>query len=133
MSKIKNAVCKFCGQFFCDVVLPDDATESELLEEGTKRCRCGRALEYQTKKRRVRKAKLELSTITEENPEQNIRAVDYSVVQLLENGIDSIAEDKICQIKVTLCSGGTIDIKSTSSGKITVARAISIKYKREVE
>ena len=133
MSEIKNAVCKFCGQIFCDVVLPDDVTESELLEEGTKRCRCGHAMAYQTKKRQARKAKLELSTITEEKPEQNIRAVDYSIVLLLENGIDSIAEDKICQIKVTLCSGGTIDIKSTSSGKMTVARAISIKQKREVE
>lgn len=133
MSKTKNAVCKFCGQIFCDVIMPDDSTEAECLEKGTNRCHCGEALAWSNKKRQARKAKIELSLIAAENTNENIRSVDDSIVKFLEDAIDIISEDKIHQVKVGLCSGGTIEIKFTSSGKITVSRSTTIKQKREVE
>lgn len=65
--------------------------------------------------------------------EEKLKGDDNVVTDLLENAIDIISEDKIHQVKVGLCSGGTIEIKCTSSGKITVSRSTTIKQKREVE
>lgn len=133
MENTKCAACKFCGQYFLDVALPEDATEEDCLEIATEKCRCGEAMSYQHKKRQASKAKIELASIAMENPQHNIKGVDSDITELLENAIDIIADDKIHSVKVGLCSGGTIEIKCTSSGKITVVRSTTVKQKRAVE
>ena len=62
----------------------------------------------------------------------NVKAVDQAVFDFLFKAVDLIAEDKIYKISIGLSSGGTVDIKAGSGGKISLKRSVALTNKREV-
>ena len=44
-----------------------------------------------------------------------------------------MSEQKIYKISLGVASGGVVDIKATSSGKISIERRVALKQKREIE
>lgn len=130
---MKNAFCKFCGQLSASEY-PDSTTEKELLEYGTMDCKCYEAQQYQKRKAQAEKAKLELKAVCcapDEN--HNIAACDSDILPVLEKAIDLMSEQKIYKISIGVSSGGVVDIKATSSGKISMQRSVALKQKREIE
>ena len=126
------AICKYCGQIVATDV-PEDATKEETLEIGTLNCNCMAARAYQQMQERAEKAKLELKDMLLSDDEiHNIKAVDEEVFNLLSQSIDVMAKDKIYKISVGLCSGGTVDIKAGTGGKISLKMSVSLTNKREV-
>ena len=130
---MKSPICKFCGQIGLKDML-DSATEEELLERGTMECNCYEAQQYQKRRNQAEKAKLELSSILSHDDNQhNIGACEEVIISLLKQAVDLMPESKIYKISIGVCSGGTVDIKTTASGKISVQRSVTLKQKREVE
>ena len=130
---MKNAFCKFCGQISANEY-PDSTSEEELSEHGTMDCGCYDAEQYQKRKAQAVKAKIELKAVCctpDEN--HNIAACDENILPILENAIDLMSERKIYKISVGVSSGGVVDIKATSSGKISIQRSVALKQKREIE
>lgn len=126
------ATCKYCGQILT-IELPENATHEQALEAGTLNCNCGMAREYQQMQERAATAKIELSAMLLQDDEvHNIKAVDKGIYDLLTNAIDIIAKDKIYKISVGLSSGGTVDIKAGTGGKISLKRSTALTTKREV-
>lgn len=126
------AICKFCGQIIVKE-LPEGITREEAMEEGTLACGCEQARAYQRMNERADIAKAELKEMLLEDDEtHNIKAVENSVFELLSEGIDLMAKDKIHKIAVGLSSGGTVDIKAGSGGKIALKRSVALTNKREV-
>lgn len=126
------ATCKYCGQILT-IELPENATHEQALEAGTLNCNCGMAREYQQMQERAATAKIELSDMLLQDDEvHNIKAVDKGIYDLLTTAIDIIAKDKIYKISVGLSSGGTVDIKAGTGGKISLKRSTALTTKREV-
>lgn len=126
------ATCKYCGQVQT-TELPEGTTHEEALEEGTLSCNCTAAKSYQRMVERAAAAKFELSDMLLHDDEaHNIKAVDKEIYDLLTNAIDIMAKDKIYKITVGLCSGGTVDIKAGTGGKISLKRSVALTNKREV-
>lgn len=126
------AVCRFCGQIIAKE-LPENITREEAIEEGTLACNCELARAYQRMNERAEVAKEELKEMLLDDDEtHNIKAVDNSVYELLSGAIDLMAKDKIYKINVGLSSGGTVDVKAGSGGKIALKRSVAITNKREV-
>ena len=126
------ATCKYCGQILT-IELPENATHEQALEAGTLNCNCGMAREYQQMQERAATAKIELSAMLLQDDEiHNIKAVDKGIYDLLTNAIDIIAKDKIYKITIGLSSGGTVDIKAGTGGKISLKRSTALTTKREV-
>lgn len=63
----------------------------------------------------------------------NIAACDTDILPVLEKAIDLMSEQKIYKITLGVSSGGVVDIKATSSGKISIQRSVALKQKREIE
>lgn len=130
---MKNAFCKFCGQISANEY-PDKTTEKELSEYGTMDCKCYEAQLYQKRKAQAVKAKIELKAVCcAPDKNHNIAACDESILPVLENAIELMSEQKIYKISVGVSSGGVVDIKATSSGKISIQRSVALKQKREIE
>lgn len=130
---MKNAFCKFCGQISANEY-PDDISEKELSEYGTMDCKCYEAQLYQKRKAQAVKAKIELKAVCcTPDKNHNIAACDENILPVLENAIDLMSEQKIYKISVGVSSGGVVDIKATSSGKISIQRSVALKQKREIE
>lgn len=130
---MKNAFCKFCGQLSANEY-PDTASEAELIEHGTMDCNCYEAQQYQKRKAQAEKAKIELKAVCcapDEN--HNMAACDNDIIPVLEKAIDLMSEQKIYKISLGVLSGGVVDIKATSSGKISIQRSVALKQKREIE
>lgn len=123
------AVCKFCGQ----TIAEEYETKEEAIEQGTLACNCWQARAYQQLKERAEAAKLDLRDMLLKDDEiHNVKAVDQAVFDFLINAVDLIAEDKIYKISIGLLSGGTVDIKTGSGGKISLKRSVALTNKREV-
>lgn len=123
------AVCKYCGQ----TIAEEYETKEEAIEQGTLACNCWQARAYQQLKERAEAAKLELRDMLLKDDEiHNVKAVDQAVFDFLINAVDLIAEDKIYKISIGLSSGGTVDIKAGSGGKISLKRSVALTNKREV-
>lgn len=130
---MKNAFCKFCGQLSANEY-PEDISEAELIERGTMDCHCCDAERYQKRKLQAEKAKLELKAVCcAPDKDHNIAACDENILPILENAVDLMSEQKIYKISLGVASGGVVDIKATSSGKISIERRIALKQKREIE
>lgn len=89
-----------------------------------------------TKKRKLQteKAKLELKAICcAPDKDHNMSACDENILPILESAVDLMSEQKIYKISLGVASGGVVDIKSTSSGKISIERRVALKQKREIE
>lgn len=130
---MKNAFCKFCGQLSANGY-PDTASEAELIECGAMDCNCYEAQQYQKRKAQAEKAKVELKAVCcapDEN--HNTAACDNDIIPVLEKAIDLMSEQKIYKISLGVLSGGVVDIKATSSGKISIQRSVALKQKREIE
>ena len=126
------ATCKFCGQILAEEV-PEGASQDEALEIGTLACNCWQAKAYQQAIERAETAKEELKDmLLKDDTAHNIKAVDIAVYDLLTEAIDLMAKDKIYKISIGLCSGGAVDIKSGSGGKISLKRSVALTNKREV-
>ena len=126
------AVCKFCGQIIAKE-LPEGATKEEAMEEGTLACGCEQARAYQRINERAAIAKIELKEmLCKDDETHNIKAIDNSIFELLSSAIDLIAKDKIYKITVGLSSGGTVEVKAGSGGKIALKRSVALTNKREV-
>ena len=129
---MKLATCKYCGQILT-IELPEGATHEQALEEGTMNCSCASARAYQQMQERAAQAKEELKEMLLQDDEiHNIKAVDTEIFDLLTNGIDIMAKDKIYKITIGLSSGGTVDIKAGAGGKISLKRSTALTTKREV-
>lgn len=130
---MNNAFCKFCGQVSANEY-PDSMSEAELSERGTMDCNCYKAQEYQKRKAQAEKAKLELRAVCcSPDKEHNIAACDSDILPVLEKAIDLMSEQKIYKISLGVLSGGVVDIKATSSGKISIEHRVALKQKREIE
>lgn len=130
---MKNAFCKFCGQISANEY-PDLTGEEDLSEYGTMDCNCAAAQQYQKRKLQAEKAKLELKTVCcTPDKNHNIAACDEDILPVLESAIDLMSEQKIYKISLGVASGGVVDIKATSSGKISIERRVALKQKREIE
>lgn len=126
------ATCKFCGQILTEEV-PEGASQDEALEIGTLACNCWQAKAYQQAIERAETAKEELKEMLLKDDEtHNIKAVDEEIYNLLAKAVDLMAKDKIYKISVGLGSGGMVDIKAGSGGKITLKRAVALTKKCEV-
>ena len=126
------ATCKYCGQILT-IELPEGTTHEQALEEGTMNCNCSMAIAYQQLKERASVAKIELEEMLLKDDEvHNIKAVDKEIFDLLISAIDIMAKDKIYKISVGLCSGGNVDIKAGTGGKISLKRSTALTTKREV-
>ena len=126
------AICKFCGQIGTEEV-PKGATKEEALEIGTRACNCWQARAYQQMLDRAETAKIELKDmLLNDDEKHNIKAVPEELYNLLINAIDLMANDKIYKITVSLCSGGTVEIKANSGGKFSLKRSVAITRKSEV-
>lgn len=126
------ATCKYCGQILT-IELPEGATHEQALEEGTMNCSCVMARTYQQMQERAAAAKIELEEMLLQDDEiHNIKAVDKEIFDLLTSAIDIMAKDKIYKITLGLCSGGTVDIKAGTGGKISLKRSTALTTKREV-
>ena len=130
---MKNAFCKFCGQLSANEY-PDTASEAELIECGTMDCNCYDAQQYQKRKAQAEKAKIELKAVCcEPDENHNMAVCDNDIIPVLEKAIDLMSEQKIYKISLGVLSGGVVDIKATSSGKISIQRSVALKQKREIE
>lgn len=126
------AICKYCGQIVATEV-PENATKEEAIEIGTLNCNCVMAQEYQRMKESAAKAKIELEDMLLKDDEiHNIKAVDRETFDLLLQGIDIMAKDKIYKITVQLNMGGKVDIKACAGGKFSLQRTVPFSNKREV-
>lgn len=129
---MEMAVCKFCGQV-STAEIPENATEEEALEIGVMHCNCWQARAYQQMQERAIVAKGELKEMLLTDDEaHNIKAVAPDVYDLMSEGIDLMAKDKIYKITVGLSSGGTVEVKAGSGGKISLKRSVALTNKREV-
>ena len=123
------AVCKFCGQ----TIAEEYETREQAIEEGTLACSCAQARAYQQLRERAQAAKLELRDMLLKDDEvHNVKAVEQVIFDILVSAVDLIAEDKIYKITLGLSSGGTVDIKAGSGGKISLKRSVALTNKREV-
>lgn len=130
---MKNAFCKFCGQISTNEY-PDDISEKELAEQGTMDCECHEAQQYRKRKAQAEKAKIELKAVCcAPDKNHNIAACDNDILPVLEKAIDLMSEQKIYIITLGVLSGDVVDIKATSSGKISIERRVALKQKREIE
>ncbi len=130
MSEI--AVCKYCGQIQTTEV-PENATHSEALEIGTLVCNCPSAKIYQRIMEKADNAKHELrDMLLSDDETHNIKAVDKDIFDFLAESINLMVKDKIYKITLGLNSGGNVDIKIGSGGKISLKRSVAIANKREV-
>ncbi len=127
---MKNAVCKFCGSVSMET-FPDDTPEEVLLSEGTKACNCYRARKLQVLLEHAAAAKLELADICENSEDEKLKQIDNRVVDILSRAIDLMPGGEVHKISVGT-SSGNVDIKISSSGKISIQRSLSIKRKREI-
>ena len=129
---MEMAVCKFCGQV-STAEIPKGATQEETLEIGIMNCNCWQARAYQQMQERAETAKIELKEmlLTDDNT-HNIKAVDQNVYEFVSESINLMAKDKIYKISVGLSSGGTVEIKAGSGGKISLKRSVALTHKREV-
>ena len=126
------AVCKYCGQIQT-VEVPENATRDEALEIGTLACNCPSAKIYQSIMQKAENAKEELKDmLLTDDDVHNIKAVDEDIFKHLAESINLMVKDKIHKITVGLNSGGAVDIKITSGGKISLKRSVAIANKREV-
>ena len=130
MSEI--AVCKYCGQIQT-VEVPENSSHDEVLEIGTLACSCPTAKIYQSIMQKAENAKEELKDmLLTDDKIHNIDAVDESIFNFLAESINLMVKDKIHKITIGLNSGGAVDIKITSGGKISLKRSVAIANKREV-
>lgn len=127
---MKNAVCKFCGSVSMNT-FPDDTPEDVLFLEGTKDCQCYEARKFQELLEKVEEAKLELADICQGSEDEKLKQISMPVVGILTAAIDLMPKGELHKISVGT-SAGTIDIKISSSGKISIQRSLSIKRKREI-
>ena len=127
---MKNAVCKFCGSVSMNT-FPDDTPEDVLLFEGTKDCQCSEARKFQERLDHAAEAKLELENICESSEDDKLKQISTAVVNILAGAIDLMPGGELHKISVGT-SSGTIDIKISSSGKISIQRSLNIKRKREI-
>lgn len=129
---MEMAVCKFCGQV-STVAIPDGATDEEALEIGVMHCNCWQARACQAMQERaiIAKGKLKEMLLTDDEV-HNIKAVAPDVYELMSESIDLMAKDKIYKITVGLSSGGTVEVKAGSGGKISLKRSVALTNKREV-
>ena len=129
---MSDAICKYCGQLVA-AELPENATEEIGIEVGTLNCNCPAARAYQTmiEKAVIAKAELKDMVLTDDES-HNIKAVDEKIFDFLSVAIDLIANDKIYKISIGLSSGGTVDIKAGSGGKISLKRSLALTKKRDV-
>ena len=66
-------------------------------------------------------------------PSRNLQAIDDSTVNMLKSAVDLMFEDKIHKISIAVPYAGTINVKSTATGKYSVERSLTLKEKKEVE
>ena len=127
---MKNAVCKFCGSVSMST-FPDDTPDEELLFEGTKACGCYESRKFQELLNNAAEAKAELADICESSEDEKLKQISGGVVDILCRAIDLMPGGEVHKISVGT-SAGSIDIKISSSGKISIQRSLSIKRKREI-
>ncbi len=134
-------LCVSCGDTdandgICDICLNHYATDYELLEKASDECKSETisAPALIADVLSAEKAKIELKAVCcapDEN--HNIAACDNDIIPVLEKAIDLMSEQKIYKISLGVLSGGVVDIKATSSGKISIQRSVALKQKREIE
>lgn len=127
---MKNAVCKFCGSVSMKT-FPDDTPEDVLLFEGARDCGCYEARKFAELLNKVAEAKLELAAICEGSEDEKLKQIGGSVLDILSRAIDRMPYGEVHKISVGT-SSGNVDIKISSSGKISIQRSLSIKRKREI-
>jgi len=129
---MKTAVCKFCGQVLATVDT-EGLTDVQIEHLALMECECYQASEYQKRYDRAQKAKVEIDSLAKAVPSRSLRAVEEEVVELLKSAVDLMAADKLHKISIAIPYAGTINIKCTASGKISVERSLTLKEKKEVE
>lgn len=126
---MKNAVCRFCGAVSTEM-LPDSATDEELLLKGTENCGCYEAGKFREVLKNVAAAKLELADLCA-GEDKELKAIGEGVIDIISRAIDLMPGGEVFKIQVGT-PGGNVDVKITAGGKISLSRSKTIKRKREI-
>lgn len=129
---MKTAVCKFCGQVHATIDT-EGLSDAKIEHLAAMNCECYQAREYRVRYERAEKAKVEIEKIATAVPSRNLQAIDDSTVNMLKSAVDLMFEDKIHKISIAVPYAGTINVKSTATGKYSVERSLTLKEKKEVE
>lgn len=129
---MKTTVCKFCGQVHV-IIDTEGLSDAKIEHFAVMNCECDQAREYRVRYERAEKAKVEIEKIATAVPSRNLQAIDDSTVNMLKSAVDLMFEDKIHKISIAVPYAGTINVKSTATGKYSVERSLTLKEKKEVE